>query len=103
ELCVYLFALQFIRSVPAIAEKAGAIRFWYHNRPPGSLQSIQSTYLWGYSKVQGGDADRGLPYLGMPEVTRILEPGVKLLGLLAGEEAELPRARTAPAGPGMRG
>jgi hypothetical protein len=103
ELDVYRVALQFIRSVPAIAEKAGAIRFWYHNRPPGSLQSIQSTYLWGYSKVQGGDADRGLPYLGMPEVTRILEPGVKWLGLLAEEESELPRARTALLEQGISG
>ena len=95
ELDVYRVALEFIRNVPPIAERPGVIRFWYPNGPTGSLQGIQSTYLWGYSKVQGEDPDRGLPYLGTSEVKSILEPDVKWLGMLAEEESQLTLGREA--------
>jgi hypothetical protein len=95
ELDVYRVALELIRSIPALSERAGILRFWYHNGPPESLQSIQSTYLWGFSKIQREDPDRGLPYLGPSERARITEPGVRWLALLADQESQLASARAA--------
>jgi hypothetical protein len=95
ELDVYRVALAFMRSIPPLSERAGEIRFWYHNRPPESLQSIQSTFLWGVSKVQGADPDRGLPYLAAEERERILAPGVRWLGMITEQEAELATGRAA--------
>lgn len=95
ELDVYRVALQFIRDIPPLSQRGGAIKFWYHNRPTGSLQSIQSTHLGAASKVQGDNPDRGLPHLGAPELARVLEPGVKWLGILAEQEADLMTGRAA--------
>ena len=57
------------------------------------MQSIQSTYLWGYSKVQGND--EGLPHLGPAELELIRNPGVSDLILLAESPSDLPRGRDA--------
>lgn len=101
EMDVYQVALQFISSMPTLAEVPGRILFWYDNlRPDGPqsrrpLQSIQSTHLWGYSKVQGEEVDRGLPYLGASELERIRQPDVRWLTMLATKESQLDLGRDA--------
>jgi hypothetical protein len=94
ELDVYRIALQFIREIPPLSQRAGVTKFWYHNGPR-SLQSIQSTYLWGFSKVQGDDPTDGLPNLGTRELATLGEPGVKWLGILAEQEADVTAGRAA--------
>ena len=94
EMDVYRVALQFIDAIPRAPQRPGTIRFWYSNEPPSnSMQSIQSTYLWGYSKVQG--QGRGLPYLEASELEIVRHPDVKWLGLLAEEESQLAVGRAA--------
>jgi hypothetical protein len=94
ETDVYRAALLFMATIPTLEQRPGAIRFWYNNGgTPGSLNSIQSTYLWEYSKLQRGD--KGMPYLGPPELELLHAPGVKWLGLLGTAEDQLAQGRTA--------
>jgi hypothetical protein len=94
EMEVYRIALQLIQAVPRWSDHPGGIRFWYSNLPPSNkMQSIQSTYLWGYSKVQGNDA--GLPQLGPDELKLIRAADVSGLILLAEDPNDLPRGRDA--------
>ena len=94
EMNVYRLALQLMKAVPPTSEHPGAIRFWYSNIPPrNAMQSIQSTYLWGYSKVQGDD--EGLPHLGPAEMDLIRMRDVTGLILLAENPNDVPRGREA--------
>jgi hypothetical protein len=95
EMDVYRVALEFVTSVPVAADTPGTMLFWYPNRPGSSLNSIQSTHLWGYSKLQGSEVGRGLPHLGAREIERLQGPGVRWLGMLADDEARLDRGRDA--------
>jgi hypothetical protein len=68
------------------------VGFWYSNEPADSpIRSIQSTYLFGYSRVQV--EGRGLPYLEAADLQRLGRMHLKWLVLLAGTEAELARGR----------
>jgi hypothetical protein len=101
ELDVYGVAVQFMRTVPALAERPGRIRFWYDIEPPNNpMQSIQSTYLWGYSKVQG--EERGLPHLGEKELELLRDPELKWLALLAEKPEQPGLARAALTANGVR-
>jgi hypothetical protein len=94
EMDVYRTTLRFIASVPPLKEQPGEIRFWYSNEPSSSsIQSIQSAYLWGYSKLQGDGT--GMPHLGESELEVVRDRSVKWLGLLARDEGELSRGRAA--------
>lgn len=103
ELDVYRVALQFMRHMPVLAAEPGGILFWYRDLGGESLQSIQSTYLWAYSRLQGHDQDRGMPYLGAVEINRIVNPAVKWLALLAEREDELADGRSALVAAGVSG
>ena len=89
---VYRIALQLIDSVPRWSANPGAVGFWYSNEPADSpIRSIQSTYLFGYSRVQG--EGRGLPSLGRADLERLGRLQLKWLVLLAESEVELAGAR----------
>jgi hypothetical protein len=89
---VYRLALQLIDSVPQQSQTPGAVGFWYSNEPADSpIRSIQSTYLYGYSRVQG--EGRGLPYLEAADLQRLGRMRLKWLVLLAEAESELAAAR----------
>lgn len=89
---VYRVGLQLIDSVPRQSRTPGAVGFWYSNEPADSpIRSIQSTYLFGYSRVQG--EGRGLPYLEAADLERLGRMHLKWLVLLAETEAELGRGR----------
>jgi hypothetical protein len=90
EMDVYRVALQFMHTVPKLADHPGAIRFWYNNRSGNSINSIQSTYLWGYSKINANPADDpGLPHLGEFQLQLLRDPQTRYLGLLCGSKEEL--------------
>ena len=94
ELDVYRVALQFMRAVPAWDRAPGHIRFWYGSeRPRSSIDSIQSTFLWGYSRVHG--TGRGMPELGPTEIELLTAPDLRWVGLLAESRDELERGRSA--------
>jgi len=83
-------ALQFVRAVPKVADRPGAILFWYNNRAGNSINSVQSTHLWGYSKLNRSvPEDPGLPHLDESPLLRLREPQVRFLGLLCESENEL--------------
>ncbi len=88
EMDVYRVALQFMRTVPKVADHPGAIRFWYNNRVGNSINSIQSTFLWGYSKINANPPEGpGLPHLGELQLQLLHDPQLRYLGLL-GESRE---------------
>jgi hypothetical protein len=92
DLDVYRIALQMIDSVPRWSANPGAVGFWYNNEPADSpIRSIQSTYLFGYSRVQG--QGRGLPSLDAADLERLGRMRLKWLVLLADTEGELAAAR----------
>jgi hypothetical protein len=85
---VYKVALQLIDRVPRWSVQPGVVGFWYSNQPADSpIRSIQSTYLFGYSKVQG--EGRGLPYLEAADLDRLSRMRLKWLVLLTETEGEV--------------
>jgi len=90
EMDVYRVALQFIRAVPKVADHSGSILFWYNNRVGNAVNSVQSTYLWGYSKLNKyPPGDPGLPSLDQGQLRTLRQPELRYLGLLCESEAEL--------------
>jgi hypothetical protein len=90
EMDVYRVALQFVRAVPKVADHPGAILFWYNNRDGSSINSVQSTYLWGYSKLnRNPPEDPGLPYLTESQLQTLRHPELQYLSLLCESEEEL--------------
>jgi hypothetical protein len=90
EIDVYRVALQFIQAVPKHAQNPGIVRFWYNNRIGNSINSVQSTMLWGYSKInQNPPEDPGLPYLGEFQMRVLRDPQVRYLGLMCESKEEL--------------
>ena len=91
---VYRLALQLIDRVPRWSATPGAVGFWYSNEPADSpIRSIQSTYLFGYSRVQG--ERRGMPYLEAADLERLGRMQLKWLVLLAETPGELTSGREA--------
>jgi len=93
ELDVYRVALQLADAVPRYRSGDG-ILFWYNNRGmENSLNSVQSMYLWGYSRLNALEIDTpGLPYLGKTELDRVRDPRTRYLGLLCETPAEMAQA-----------
>jgi hypothetical protein len=101
EMDVYRVALRFIENVPRMRERPGMVRFWYSNLPAGnSMQSVQSTYLWGRSKVQREGA--GLPELTDADLQLLRNPQLEWLTLLAEKQEQLAEGRAALLQAGIR-
>jgi hypothetical protein len=85
---VYRTTLQFMKAIPTWQVRPGHLKFWYSNDPmSGTMQSIQSTYLWGHSKLQGDDP--GLPYLGEAQLKLLRAPELKWLVMMSEQEEQL--------------
>lgn len=98
---VYQVALQFMRAVPRLSERPGLIRFWYSDETPfNRMWSIQSTFLWGYSRLHA--EGRGLPDLGEEELALVRAPDLKWLTLLAESREQIELARAALTANGVR-
>jgi hypothetical protein len=90
EMDVYRVALQFMQVVPKMADRRGVIKFWYNNRVGNSINSVQSTHLWGFSKINANPPeDPGLPHLGELQLKLLRDPQMRYLGLLGETEDEL--------------
>jgi len=77
--------------VPRWSANPGAVGFWYSNEPADSpIRSIQSTYLFGYSRVQG--QGQGMPSLDGADLERLGRLQLKWLVLLAEAEGQLAAA-----------
>ena len=92
DLDVYRVALQLIDRVPRWSANPGAVGFWYSSEPADSpIRSIQSTYLFGHSRVQG--QERGLPSLEAADIERLGRMRLKWLVLLAETDDQLAAGR----------
>jgi hypothetical protein len=91
EIDVYRVALKLIAAVPKLEDPRGRILFWYKNKGSmNPINSIQSTFLWGYSKMNRSlPEDPGLPTLSAEQVFQLQNPEVRYLGLLCASRAEL--------------
>jgi hypothetical protein len=100
EWAVYNLAMQFMDAVPKVKDTPGGLFFWYKSQ--GDLDSIQSTYLWGFSKSQQSPpADPGMPFIG-PFQRQLFGNGqTKYLVLLGTSEGELQRGLNALTGAGF--
>jgi len=91
DMDIYRIALQLIDHVPRWSANPGAVGFWYSNEPADSpIRSIQSTYLFGYSRVQG--QGQGMPSLDGADLERLGRLQLKWLVLLAEAEGQLAAA-----------
>lgn len=87
EVDVYRVALQFIREMPKYQD-SGPVLFWYNNRAGNLINSVQSTYLWGYSRLNGVAAgDPGMPALNAGQIGRLKQ--ARCLALLGESQQEL--------------
>jgi hypothetical protein len=95
ELDLYRASLELMREAPPV-ERSGRMLFWYNSRKPYYFDSLQSTYLWGYSKLNGSaPSDPGLPIL-TPAEEKVLASGdIQTLALLAGSTEEMDQALAA--------
>jgi hypothetical protein len=64
------------------------------------VDAIQSTFLWGYSRLQG--EGRGLPELGEKDLELVRSPELKWLALLSEQPEQLELARAALTANGVR-
>ncbi len=73
---VYAGAINLIDIVKKYAPiDYGPVGFWYENEwPTSSLNSIQSTFLWGYSRIHSPDPD--LDKIGMPSMTDVTRENI---------------------------
>jgi hypothetical protein len=55
------------------------VMFWYNNRPSNPINSVQSTYLWTYSKMnQYPPEDTGMPAIGAFQMAQLRDPEITL-------------------------
>lgn len=104
ELATYHAALHLMRVVGGLPDRDRSLVFWYPtkggDRNVMSLDSVQSVYLWGYSRLANtGFDDAHAPLLDAPSRTRIL--GAARLVLLARRQSDIDRMRRALADAGI--
>jgi hypothetical protein len=91
---VYRAAIELEHLVSRYPPSGGAAGFWYTNRPESLLNSVQSMFLWRYSRLAApGDPNDGMPALPDPVRQRI--PMFRYLFLLAERPEELEQGRQA--------
>ncbi|MEO8373242.1 MAG: hypothetical protein ABI806_28915, partial [Candidatus Solibacter sp.] len=79
----YRLSLQFIKVVPKLRERPGMLRFWYTGDGNHPFNVVQSTYLWGHSKMnQTLPADPGMPHIGEFQLTLLRDPALRYVGML---------------------
>ena len=84
----YRVALQLIKEAPKLSDGPGRLVFWYSSRTNNPINSIQSTFLWGDSKMnQYGPAGLGMPDLGSFQMIQLRNYDVRYLVIL-GETPE---------------
>jgi hypothetical protein len=96
----YSLAMQLMDAVPKIKDTPGGLFFWYKSQ--ADLDSIQSTFLWGFSKSQQNPpADPGMPFIGPFQRQLFGSIQAKYLVLLGTSDGELQQALKALTGAGF--
>jgi Dolichyl-phosphate-mannose-protein mannosyltransferase len=89
EIDVYHTAHALMDAVPQFNGSNG-ILFWYTNRPQNSIDSLQSTYLWEFSRWhKSGSQQIGLPYVDNKLLARLNDPQIRYLGVICESREEL--------------
>lgn len=71
---VYRAALELRQLASRYPPSSGSIGLWYANNTGSLLNSVQSGYLWGFSKVASpNDPKAGMPDLTEADMARILQ------------------------------
>jgi hypothetical protein len=84
----YRVALQLIAEAPNLSGGPGRLVFWYNNRKASPINSIQSTFLWGLSKMnEYPPQGLGMPDLGPFQMGLLRNREIRYLVLL-GETPE---------------
>ncbi|MEO8373243.1 MAG: hypothetical protein ABI806_28920 [Candidatus Solibacter sp.] len=79
----YRVALALIKETPKLSERRGKVLFWYNNRPGNPINSVQSTYIWSYSKMnQYPPLDSGMPQIGPFQMAQLKDPSVRYVVVL---------------------
>jgi hypothetical protein len=97
---VYGAAVKLQHVVSHYSPSTGAVGFWYTNRTGSLLRSVQSVYLWGYSRLELADK----PGDGMPTLTPAVIARIRLfryLVLLSETAGEVERAKAALSSAGV--
>ncbi len=95
EIDVYRVATQLMQNVPRWSDTPGVVGFWYTNDPAHvSIRSVQSTYLWSYSRMQPDDGP-GMPSLTPADLARMQRFDMTRLVLLAEHPGDIAAGREA--------
>ncbi|MEO8368652.1 MAG: hypothetical protein ABI806_05605 [Candidatus Solibacter sp.] len=87
----YRVAIQLIRETPKLSQGPGNVLFWYNNRTNNPINSVQSTYIWGASKMnRDAPEDPGMPHIGNFQMEQLRSLDVRYLILLGETPAEIP-------------
>jgi hypothetical protein len=92
---IYRVAEQFISAVPKQRDHPGRVCFWYSNRSGDMINSVQATYLWGFSRCSSPIAGAGMPVIGEFESKQFEDPKLKYIVLLGDSADELTSALAA--------
>jgi hypothetical protein len=85
---VYRAAIELQHTVSQYPPSNGAAGFWYTNRAGSMLNSVQSMYLWGFSRLASpNDPKAGMPVLTKADLAKI--PSFRYLYLLSEQNAEI--------------
>lgn len=85
---VYRASIKLQRTVSRYPPSTGNAGFWYTNKVGSMLNSVQSMYLWGPSRLASPtDPKAGMPVLTKADLARI--PSFRYLFLLSEENAEI--------------
>jgi hypothetical protein len=78
-----------IRTMPKVEQDGKSLWFWYSNDDP-YIDSLQSTYLWSFSRLQPTDRSvPGMPRLGEVELKRLAAGGEPWLAMIGRSKEEI--------------
>jgi hypothetical protein len=90
----YRASVRLMKSLPRFEENGEQLLFWYRNNSR-IINSLQSTYLWGYSRLSSADNQTpGFPEIRDVEVTRLKSEAPLSLVLLSEDPADFSKARS---------
>jgi hypothetical protein len=87
---LFKLGLGLLDAVPSFRDSPSRLLFWYPNADT-AIHSIQSSYLWGYSRLSGDPLEPGMPFLSAGDLTRLRKSTDAVLVLLARDESDIER------------
>lgn len=82
ELEAYRLAIKVVNAIPKVRDDGKPVWFWYSSSDL-LMNSLQSTYLWAYSRLESGDnSTAGMPHPSSTALTRLAVTGEPWLALI---------------------